>query len=127
MQSISASDRRLPPPATVDLSGMKTRSFQTKVKDKCVRCRGTGLTQGLVCASCHGSGLDEAGLKKMITHDGAGAKSSPTVGGRGMAEVGGPRSDSPAHSAVVPVVATGGGGAAGAPAGGAQGGCCVMS
>ena len=112
------SGQSLPPPATVNLSEMGRHSFQKKVKDTCLRCKGKGDTMGLVCALCNGSGLDEAGMKEMLTENSASAKSNPVIAGKGMAAVGYPGSDSPIHPAITPVVATGAGGGKA---------CCVLS
>jgi hypothetical protein len=66
--TIGAPDRVLPPQATVDLKAMGMHSFQTKVKDTCVRCKGIGESMGLVCALCSGSGLDEVGRGLYTLH-----------------------------------------------------------
>lgn len=121
VQTMPGSDRKLPPPATVDLAGMEKHSFQTKLKDSCVRCRGKGVNMGLVCNLCNGTGLDEAGRKEKITTQRLSATSNPKgEGGTAVASVGSPgfsKSGMSSPAAVTPVVDSNVGG----------GGCCVLS
>ena len=123
MQTVPGSDRKLPPPATVNLSGMGNHTFLSKVKDSCVRCKGNGENMGLVCALCNGSGMDEVGNKELVTKTAFTATSSPGAGSGAVAGVGAPGSQSPAHPPKVVSSNVGGGG----PAAGGGGGCCVLS